>query len=104
MTLKDIERIEGEIAHFYHMRKVFLGVGWLLMGGFFTSIVLGVVIGMGRPYGVYVFSLLASLCFIAAITMFILRSAMYNGRIRNRKNLIKAAMDYKKKEQLFKDE
>ena len=100
MTLDDVEQLKEEIAHFYKLRKLFLGLGWgaIVLG--ILSIFLIYTQDLVLMYTVAVFSPI-SIC--GGIIILILRGPLFNRRIRNRRNLVNKAIEYRKNKQLFED-
>ena len=105
VTLEDIERMENELRHYYSMRKMFLGIGWGLIGLsiilFFLAVFIGAFIAPSNQKIIYLMSYLVSFSIVGAIAIFILRGALYNRRIKNRRELIKQAKEYRQNRQLF---
>ena len=105
VTLEDIERFEQEIARFYKLRKLFLGIGWGCIGLGLLLIPAAVVIGMnGSEIGSQAMIYLISFALAGGIICFILRGALFNRRIRTRKLLIAEARKYQQDKQLFNNE
>lgn len=85
---EDLARFQEEINHFYRLRRLFLIIALSCLGG---ALVIGLPItiamaanNVDATIGVYIISLFIS----AAIALFIIRSALFNRRIRNRKIII----------------
>lgn len=85
---EDLARFQEEINHFYRLRRLFLIIALSCLGG---ALVIGLPITIAMAannadaaIGVYIISLFIS----AAIVLFIIRSALFNRRIRNRKIII----------------
>ena len=96
---QDIQELENDITKYMNARVVFM---WSAIGSFigaamflFLAIYLRTV-----QYQFYEISItLMGLSIAAGITMFILRSALFNRRISRRKTLIRRARDYQKQQQ-----
>jgi cellobiose-specific phosphotransferase system component IIC len=101
MTLEDIDRLQEEIDQFYHYRHLMIGIGWACMGLTILFAILASVSGTQGEASFLMFAWLAGFSFVAAIVLWILKSALYNQRIRNRKILIKRAKEYQKDRKLF---
>ena len=100
VTLRDIERMQNEIAQYYRGRKIFMILGWLCIAISITIVIIaGLTATEDNPKTSAV--VISSIIFAAGIVMFILRSALYNKRIRNRKNLISQAKQYQETVRLF---
>ena len=96
VTEEDIVRFQEEIKHFYNLRHLFIGIGWSCI-----VIALFFIFGFAsEQYGVICGFFFATL-FITGIVFFILKSAMFNRRIRNRKILIRDATEYQKMKKVF---
>ena len=58
VTLEDIERMENELRHYYSMRKMFLGIGWGLIGLsiilFFLAVFIGAFIAPSNQKIIYI--------------------------------------------------
>lgn len=79
---QDIAKYEEEIRYFYSKRRMFLGIALGCLG---LGIVLFVV---GIITQVYAIVYLCALAISAFIVLMIIRGALFNRRIRNRKLLI----------------
>ena len=103
LTTEDIEELEEEIAEFYRYRRIFLGVGWGLIGTAFIMLIYLLMYSNNfhNEGTMYLLEYFAFFMIAGGIVMFILRSAMFNSRIKNRKRLIKDAKDYQKKNRLL---
>ena len=79
---QDIAKYEEEIAYFYRKRGMFLGIalGCLGLGIFFAVIAIVSLI--------YAFVYPSAFAISAFIVLMIVRGALFNRRIRNRKLLI----------------
>ena len=101
VTFDDVQKYREEIKYFYHMRKVFLGIGWGCIG---IGITLGISLAAASKgndtlmqFAIY----LASFSIVAGLVCFVLRGALYNRRIKNRKMLIRQATQYQQERDLF---
>ena len=96
VTEEDVVRLQEEIKHFYNLRHLFIGIGWSCIVTAFFFIPGFVSEQYARICGFFFATL-----FIAGIVFFILKSAMFNRRIRNRKILIRNATEYQKMKKVF---
>ena len=101
VTLRDVERMQDEIAQFYKRRKVFMGLGWIFVAASITYFLIGIATNGDKENVAFVAH--CSSLFAAGIVMFILRSALYNKRIRNRKVLIEQAKQYQETVKIFEN-
>ncbi len=99
MTLEDVEQLNEEIDHFYKMRKLLLGLGWGSIGLGFILVFFFI---SSEPM-MRLFGYLSPISICAGVIILILRGPLYNRRIRNRKILVKKAIEYRKNKQLFED-
>lgn len=100
-TKEQLLQFQKEINHYYKMRKLFLGLGWMLIGLSFVLFIVAIVVGIQNPSTIYPFSYIISFMFIGAIILFILRKALFDRRIKNRKQIIKEAKEQHEIEKLF---
>ena len=98
----DVMRLKDELAYLYGKRRVFLGIG---LGLLFTSILCFIVmpflavVGISNVIPLYiVLIILGTLMFVASIVILILRSALFNTRINNRRLLLRQYEYFKKKD------
>ena len=95
ITSEDIARYEAEIVRFYRLRKMFLGIGWGCIGLGVLLFPIAVVLGVnGSESGAYAMTYLISFAVSGGIVCFILRGALFNRRIKTRKDLIEKAKRY----------
>ena len=100
LTEFDIRKFEQEIAKFEENRKSFLAAGLGCIGGGITALIVVSIMFIRQDiiYMTYfIFELLVTLfvfTIFGGITFLILRSALYNNRINNRKRLIAEAKRY----------
>ena len=95
ITSEDIVRYEAEIARFYKLRKMFMGIGWGCIGLGVLLFPIAVVLGVnGSESGAYAMIYLISFAISGGIVCFILRGALFNRRIKTRKDLIQKAKRY----------
>jgi len=95
-TPEDIYDLESQILNLYSKRKMFIGIGWgslgtgitLLFICMFVNIAKGDVNLIGFLFG------LGLTLFVGGIVFFILKSALFNTRINNRKLLVQKAKMY----------
>ena len=100
-TKEQLLQFQREINHYYKMRKLFLGLGWALIG---SAILFGIPLGIaiGANGGDYmVISYLISFMIVGGIVLFVLRKAMFNRRINNRKQILKEAKEEHEIESMF---
>ena len=95
LTEFDIQKFEQEIAKFEENRKSFLAAGLGCIGGGITALIV-VSIMFIRQDIIYMTYFIFEFVFtiFGGITFLILRSALYNNRINNRKRLIAEAKRY----------
>jgi len=96
LSSADIRRLKRELEGFYNARMVLM---WCAIGAMITAIAF---LGLGVHY-ISINPFMAAVCFTfiplsigAGITLFILRSALFNKRIRNRETLLDKAAEYQK--------
>lgn len=95
----DALRLEGELQYFYSKRAGLLGVGLGLIG---TALFLPIIISFFLYVSsgmINVLIIATTICiplFIAGIIVLILRSALYNSRINNRRLLLRQYEYYQK--------
>lgn len=96
VTEEDVVRFQEEIKHFYNLRRLFIGIGWscIVTAFFFTP-------GFASEQYIGICGFFFATLFIAGIVFFVLKSAMFNRRIRNRKILIRDAAEYQKMKKVF---
>ena len=100
-TKEQLLQFQREINHFYKMRKLFLGLGWALIGTAIL-IVFPIAVAIGINDGDYVLiSYLISFMIVGGIVLFVLRKAMFNRRIKNRKQILKEAKEEHEIESMF---
>lgn len=101
-TKEELQKFREDIDHYYQMRKMFAGLGWACMGTaiilFFVAVGLGV---RGIDYSGLVY--LISFLIPGAIVLWILRSALYNARINNRKRILQQEKEEHEINQMFEN-
>ena len=88
VTPKQIKQYKKDLQRYNASRQAFL---WSAIGCFIggTLIIIALISGVVLSYQIFQFLLfMVYLSFIAGILLFILRSALYNKRIANRKRII----------------
>ena len=103
-TKEELLKFQEEINHFYRMRKLFLGLGFAAIG---TGLTLGLILAAAtynRSGDVSAGSYVLALGISAGIVLFILRGALYNRRIKNRKVAIQEAKKEYEIKNMFKDQ
>jgi len=100
-TKEQLLQFQREINHYYKMRKLFLGLGWALIG---SAILIGIPVGVamglnGIDYTIFTYVL--SFMIVGGIVLFVLRKALFNRRIQNRKQIIKEAKEEHEIESMF---
>lgn len=99
LTTEDIEQYEAEIKNFMNYRNVMFWSAIGSFGGAATFLFLAIYLS-NINYQFFEISMwLIILSILAGITLFILRSALFNRRISNRKELIRKAKNYQKQNQ-----
>ena len=90
LTKKQMIQYQKEIKQFYYYRKLFLGLGWGLIGTGFLIAVFGVYRAdyISHDTGMLIF-FVGFLTLFGGISLLILRGPLFNRRIRNRKIAIK---------------
>lgn len=78
---EEIKKIKDELEKFYSKRRMFLILGLVL-------IFVGIGVALIALTEIEIFITLGSMIISGGIVMFILRSALFNTRIRNRKERI----------------
>ena len=100
-TKEQLLQFQREINHYYKMRKLFLGLGWALIGTAIL-IVFPIAVTIGINDGDYMLiSYLISFMIVGGIVLFVLRKAMFNRRIKNRKQILKEAKEEHEIESMF---
>ena len=100
-TKEQLLQFQREINHYYKMRKLFLGLGWALIGSAIL-IVFPIAVAIGINDGDYMLiSYLISFMIVGGIVLFVLRKAMFNRRIKNRKQILKEAKEEHEIESMF---
>ena len=101
-TKEDLLKYQQEINHFKKVRKLFLILGWVLMGLGIIGIPIAVIIvaNGGKPY---IVSYVVATFIVAGIVLFVLRAALFNRRIGNRKNILEEAKEQSELEELYKE-
>ena len=79
---EEIQKLENELKEFYKKRMMFLILG-------FVAIIVGIGVAAISFTGIEAFISLGSSIIAGGIALFILRSALFNTRIRNRRERIK---------------
>ena len=79
----EIAKLEKELEYFYKKRNTLLGIGIILL-----------ILGLASMVPIIIFavvylSVIPALIITGAIVVFVLRGALYNSRIKNRKNMIR---------------
>ncbi len=100
-TKEQLLQFQREINHYYKTRKLFLGLGWALIG---SAILIGIPVGVaiGLNGGSYMaISYIISFMIVGGIVLFVLRKALFNKRIQNRKQIIKEAKEEHEIESMF---
>lgn len=103
-TQEELLKYQEEINHFYRLRKLFLGLGFAAIG---TGIVIGIPLAVAisnNGGNMYIASYFISLSIVAGIILFILRGALFNRRIKNRKIIIAEAKKEYEIRRMFKEE
>lgn len=95
LTKEEMIKLQNEINSMYGERKVFAIIASLLLASFLPLLILAIITQNG------VFTALASLSLFFGIVLFILRSALYNTRIRNRKRLIQETKNQLELDKLY---
>ncbi len=90
---RDVIKLRDEIDYFYKRRKIFLFIALGCLGLGLIFFIVGIIVGSNASNvnGYSVFVYLASLFISGFVVLMILRSALYNRRIKNRKELLKEA-------------
>ena len=102
-TKEDLLKYQQEINHFKKVRKFFLILGWALIGaGILIGIPLAIIVvaNGGKPY---IVSYVVATFIVAGIVLFVLRAALFNRRIGNRKNILEEAKEQSELEELYKE-
>ena len=92
LTEYDIQVMKDEIQKYYQMRKLFLILAFVLLGGGLLFIIIGIV--SGDPTLAYAYGYIGGILLTGMIAMFVLRSAVFNTKINNRNRAIKAYNNY----------
>ena len=101
-TKEDLLKYQQDLNHFNKVRKLFLILGWVLMGLGIIGIPIAVIIvaNGGKPY---IVSYVVATFIVAGIVLFVLRAALFNRRIGNRKNILEEAKEQSELEELYKE-
>ena len=107
LTKEELFIYQKEIEQMYRSRRVLLAFGLTLL---FGSMLLLIISCTSLIYGdsgsfitLYLTTYISIFGMIGGIVLLILRSALYNTRINNRKNKIEATLNELKIEKLYKD-
>ncbi len=100
-TKEQLLQFQREINQFYKMRKLFLGLGWALIGLSIILFIVAIAVGVQDQSMIMPLSYLVSLSLIGGIVLFILRKALFDRRIKNRKQIIKEAKEEHEIESMF---
>lgn len=98
----DVMRLRDELVYLYGKRRAFLGIGLGLMGtailSFITMAFLPIAGLSGVMPALIILTILGTFMFVAGIIILILRSALFNTRINNRRLLLRQYEYFKKKD------
>ena len=103
LTKEDIEQYEAEIKSFMNYRNILF---WCAIGSFSgaTTFLIAAIFLRSIQYQFYEWSLwLFAFSIVSGIACFILRSALFNSRINNRKVLIQKAKKYQREQEENKE-
>lgn len=90
----EIEKLNEELEHYYQKRKLFLFLGFML-------IVLAIAVTIPLAIaGLTSLVTIPALLISSGIVLFILRGALFNTRIRNRKERIKYLQEHPEQQDL----
>ena len=98
----DVMRLKDELAYLYGKRRAFLGLGLGFLFGGVLMVIIGIVLATS-PSGNYlslliILGVLGFPIFVVGIVFLILRSALFNTRINNRRLLLRQYEYFKKKD------
>ena len=99
-TKEELQKFREDIEYYYQKRKMFAGLGWASMGIGITFLIIAIVVAINGGYS-GVFSYLASFSISGAVVLWILRSALYNQRIKNRRIILQQAKEEHEIDQMF---
>ena len=113
LTQRDIKNFKRDIEKYRKTQGLFLILGFIFLGIFLITLALGVVmtvlfiqnIDKQQLYFLYISLMdtgysIAALFFVGMLAMFVLRGALFNGKIDNRQRAIEDWEDLQKSNQI----
>lgn len=102
-TREELQQFREEIVTFKSRKKLFRGLGWACIG---LSILLAIIFAVNGVESAEENPLLyfSSFLFATGILLFILKGAIYNQRIKNRRRIIQEAKEEHAIDEMFDKE
>ena len=100
---EELQQYREEILLFNKRKKLFRRLGWLSIG---LSIILAIIFAINGVHSIEDNPLLylSTILFTTGIVLFILKGAIYNQRIKNRRRIIQEAKEEHEIDKLFEKE
>ncbi|MBO4286530.1 MAG: phage holin family protein [Bacilli bacterium] len=101
-TREELQKFREDIAYYYERRKMFAGLGWASMGLGILFFVIAIVVAInGNAPVASALIYFGAFGVSGAIVLWILRSALYNQRIKNRRVILEQAKEEHEIDQMF---
>ena len=94
MTYDDIDNLEKEIKQHRHIKGIFVGIGWGLIGLSLILMVLAIIFAFINDDVMFILSMISPNVFLGGLILLILSAAIFNRRIKIKYKLIRQAKQY----------